>query len=634
MSDSPSPTEFGQFFAEMRRRQVVRFAFGYAAAAFVVLQLAEIVFPAFGLGEGALRLLVVATGLGFPPALVLAWMYDLTQEGIRRTDGATAGPLLPRIALGALLIATLSVAGGLGLYLERQGVFESPVTQLDDVLPTIQLAAYDPEAPIHSIAVLPLEDYSEAQNQAYFTSSMQEELIANLSNLVDMRVVSRTSARQFAGSTATMPEIGRILDADMVIEGSVSRTAARTRVTLQLIHAPSDTHIETLQWDRQDVEDVLAFQTEIARDVVRQVSRQQDEAPPVRTAGTMVQPEAQDAYLRGRYEFDRGTADGLRRASEYFASALSIDPDFAPAMAGVAGARFLIELEQDTLSTQNIVEARDVALEALQLDSSSMEVREVVSLIEQALPSLIGVGAIPPEPKAPPTLSRTFSMNGGRDTFIVDQPVRDSAWISVRTSLGERIASRMRHRESVGGSSASDQALREARRHALTGQFGDAIEKLEHLVSDDPAQSEAWELLSRLHVSTGELRSGVETLDDWRTAGAAGAPSRDDLSELIAFIRQEGSSGYWRWQLARLEARMARNEHVPLVEVATAHAGIGDGDKAVEYLIAAIRDGEPGLFTVRSNPVWDSLRTDPRLREISRQSRSLRPIYGRGPTGA
>ena len=109
MNDSQPNSGFGQFVAEMRRRHVVRFAFGYAAAAFVILQLAEIVFPAFGIGEGGLRLLVVATGLGFPPSLVLAWMYDLTSDGIQRTDGVVTSPLLPRLAMGALLIATIGV---------------------------------------------------------------------------------------------------------------------------------------------------------------------------------------------------------------------------------------------------------------------------------------------------------------------------------------------------------------------------------------------------------------------------------------------------------------------------------------------------------------------------------------------
>jgi TolB-like protein len=623
MNDPLPPSGFGQFLAEMRRRHVGRFAFGYAAAAFVVLQLAEIVFPAFGIGEGGLRLLVVATGLGFPPSLVLAWMYDLTTEGFQRTDGVMAGPLLPRLALGALLVATIGVMGALGMYLERQGVFESPAAQLDDVLPAVQLASYDPTEPIRSIAVLPLDDYSEAQDQAYFTSSMHEELIAKLSFLDEVRVVSRTSVMQFAGATMTMPEISRMLDVDVVIEGSVARTERRTRVTLQLIHAPSDTHIETLQWDREDVEDVLAFQTEIARDVVEQVSTQYDESMFVQTAGNVV-PEAQDAYMRGRYEYEQGTEESLRMATEYFEDALDIDPDFAPAMAGVAGARFLIELERDDLSPDNVVGAHEVAREALQLDSASAEVREVFSLIERSLPGLIGDTPMIPAPGSPEGTVHVFSVNAGQDTIIVEKPMLDSAWVAVQTGLGERIAARMRTRELAAGRDDNDRAFIEARQQALAGRFPAAILHLERVVRDAPEKSDAWDLLARIEVSSGELRSGVETLDEWRESGAPGAPSRDDLRDLIELIRTDGAEGYWAWRLDRLEQRMADGAHVPFMELATAYAGMGEDDQAIEHLITAIQEGEHGIFSLRSDPVWDELRSDPRIKELGRQSRSLR----------
>lgn len=634
MNDSLPPSGFGQFVAEMRRRHVVRFAFGYAAAAFVVLQLAEIVFPAFGIGEGGLRLLVVATGLGFPPSLVLAWMYDLTSEGIQRTDGAGAGagPLLPRLALGALLVATIGVMGALGMYLERQGVFESPAAQLDDMLPAVQLASYDPTEPIRSIAVLPLDDYSEAQDQAYFTSSMHEELIAKLSSLDDVRVVSRTSVMQFAGTTMTMPEISRMLDVDVVIEGSVTRSQTRTRVTLQLIHAPSDTHIETLQWDREDVGDILAFQTEIARDVVEQISSQYDESVFVQTANNVV-PAAQDAYMRGRYEYEQGTEEGLRMATEYFEDALAIDPDFAPAMAGMAGARFLIELERDDMSTDNVVGAHGVALEALQLDSASVEVREVYSLIDRSLPGLIGDTPMIPAPESPEGAVHVFSVNAGQDTIIIQKSMLDSAWVAAQTGLGERIAARMRDRELAARSNETDRAFTEARQQALAGRFREAIMHLERVVSQVPQKSEAWDLLARIQVSSGELRSGVQTLDEWRGSGAPGAPSRDDLRSLLELIREDGPQGYWAWRLDRLEERMADDAHVPFMELATAHAGMGADDEAIEYLISAIRQGEPGVYAVRSDPVWDELRSDPRIKEIVRQSHFMRLRPRRRPPG-
>ena len=130
MPDTNKTSGFGQFLAEMRRRHVVRFALGYAATAFVILQLAEIVFPAFGIGEGGLRVLVIITTLGFPPALVLAWVYDLTRDGIHRTDDRIGGPLFHRLALGTLLVITVVSTGVLGWYLAQQDIFDT--TQLSN----------------------------------------------------------------------------------------------------------------------------------------------------------------------------------------------------------------------------------------------------------------------------------------------------------------------------------------------------------------------------------------------------------------------------------------------------------------------------------------------------------------------
>ena len=316
-------SQWSHFVAEVRRRRVVRFAVAYGAVAFVVLQIAEIVFPAFGIDEGGLRWLVIVTSLAFPPALVLAWIYDLTREGIRRTEGEPAGPFLHRLALAALLVATTAATGGLGVYLARQDLAE-PITVAPGPTST-RLAEYDPDARIRSIAVLPLDDHSEDDGQAYFTASMHEELIAKLSMLDEIRVVSRTTVMRYDDTDLDMPSIGRELDVDVIIEGSVARTAERTRVTLQLIHAASDSHIETLQWDREEIDDVLAFQTEIAREVVREVAGDYD-AEVITTTASNIEPEVQDAYFRGRYEYERDTPEGYRRAFDLFEEAVSEDP--------------------------------------------------------------------------------------------------------------------------------------------------------------------------------------------------------------------------------------------------------------------------------------------------------------------
>ena len=315
------------------------------------------------------------------------------------------------------------------------------------------------------------------------------------------------------------------------------------------------------------------------------------------------------------------------------AGSYDIDPDFAPAMAGMAGARFLIELEEDDISADEVVLAHEVALRALRIDSASTEVREVLSLIEQSMPGLLGEAPMIPAPEQPEQTVHVFSMNAVQDTIVFEAPTFDSTWGSAQTGLGERIAERMRSRTMPRDASPTDRAYFEARQLVSAGQYREAIQRLERVVNEAPENSPAWELLARTYVSTGELRDGVQTLDEWRESGAPGAPSRDELEDLVDLLRDYGEEGYWEWHLDRLEVRLMDGDHVSHMELATAHAGMGDDDDAVEHLIAAITEGEPGVFAIRSDPVWDELRSDPRLRELGRQSRFMRFPSGRRPPG-
>ena len=367
-------------FAEMRRRRVVRFALGYCAAAFVLLQLGEIVLPAFGLGDTGLRILVVLVVLGFPPGVALAWIFELTREGIRRTRGGPGQGMLPRVVF---LVFTIGIAGGLAGWLSAMGAF-APGQPAE----VVALEVYDPSEPVTSIAVLPLDDFSPDGGQTYFASALQEELAAQLSQLEWLRVASRTSVVQYEGTTKSAPVIGRELGVDALVEGSVTRSGDQVRITLQIIHAASDSHIRTLQFDRE-VTDVLALQSEVAMELAAEVPGQQDEPAGLtqvaQVAGSS-NPDAQDAYLRGRYEYGHGTLEGYRRAVGYFEEAFQNDSSFASALAGLAGARFLADIEDGALDAEEVEKAGDEAIRALALDSTSAEAREVLQFFERNLP--------------------------------------------------------------------------------------------------------------------------------------------------------------------------------------------------------------------------------------------------------
>jgi TolB-like protein len=635
MGNPSGKSGIGRLLAEAQRRHVVRFVLGYAAAAFVVLQLAEIVFPAFGLDEDGLRVLVVMAGLGFLPALVLAWIYDVTTEGIKRTDEDRAvegGP--SRLAIVALAVVTVIVTGGLAAYLADQGVFSPTPTASRPTIGPVRTASYDPGMPIRSLAVLPLDDFSPSGDQAYFTSGMHEELIAKLSMLEGMRVVSRTTVMRYADATArpSTPEIGRELGVDALVEGSVSRSDALVRVTLQIIHAPSDSHIRTLQWERAEIDDVLAFQTEIARSVAEELAH--DPGATFGDAGVAsVDPSAQDAYLRGRAAYGGGTAGDYRTALAYFQDALAEDPDFAAAKAGVAGARFLVGLETPETFDEQLALAREEAYTALEMDSTSMEAREVLSLIERSMPALVGDVAVPEPPSVPRI--QVFTGSDAFDSISVDLGTWDTTWVGAITSLGERIEARVRDR-ALRGRALSPRArdMIEAGLLMTSGRYPDAIRVLNDLVEDDPSDLAPWDMLVRSQVAGGDVEAAVATVHRWHESGAEDAPDSSWVRRLEESVDRAGADGFWEWRLDRLTMHQGTGRDVPRVELAAAHAALGNGDEAFEYLAQALARGEPGLLSLRLDPVWDDLRSDPRFRRISGQAQSLRFAPARRPSGS
>ena len=601
----------------MRRRHLVRFSLGYAAAAFVVLQLAEIVFPAFGMGELALRVLVIVVGLGFLPSVVLAWVFDITARGIKRTEGGTTDGLIPRLAL---LVVTVGVVSGLAAFLAANGIFATAGD--GGVASTAQLAEYDPSIPIRSIAVLPLSDFSPDGSQEYFTAGMHEELIAKLSQLEELRVVSRTSVMRYAGTTKTAPEIGREVGVDALIEGSVNRSGDQVRITLQIIHAASDSHIQTLQFDRE-VGNALALQTEVAHAVAREIDSKHDEELFDRTAMN-TEPAAQEAYFKGKHEYDRGTLEGYRMAFDYFSDALENDPDFAPAMAGLAGARFLVDMEDGEMDPGELELARSEATEALAMDTQSIEAREVFSYIERSIPLMIPTSPEASSAATEASTVRVVTMPGMSDSITVDVASFDTEWVSAATGLGQHLEEQVRRRAARGGVVNGRQQAIAARQLMGSGRFMEARGVLEDVVTASPHIARAWEMLARSEVSEGDVAGAVDVVTRWQQTGATGAPGEQVVDQLRDAVQQDGVQGYWNWRIDRLETAQDEGRDVPHAELAAAHAGAGNHDAALEQLGVALEQAERGLLTLRWDPVWDDLRRDERFKELVREARSLR----------
>src|SRR6266478_2069377 len=247
MRDASKSLFMSGFFKELQRRKVYRVAAAYIIAAGFIIQVGSAVFPAWELPNWTLRLVVVLLLVGFPIALILAWAYDVTPQGIRATSTTSAPGAHRRRNLIMLIATGLVVSAVAGFFL----------------LPRASARKID-----KSIAVLPFQNLSDEKENAYFADGMQDDILTNLSKIGDLKVISRMSVMSYRGDgVRNAREIGKALGVATLLEGSVRRAGNRVRVSVQLINADTDEHIWAEDYDR-DLTDVFAIQTDLAQKIV------------------------------------------------------------------------------------------------------------------------------------------------------------------------------------------------------------------------------------------------------------------------------------------------------------------------------------------------------------------------------
>src|SRR5213592_4546135 len=306
------------FFEEVKRRKVYRVAVAYVIAAGGIIQLASAAFPAWELPSWSLRLVIVLLLIGFPIALILAWAFDVTSQGIKTTPAVvTAGSHRRRNVI--MLVATgIIISAAAGFFL----------------LPRAAARKID-----KSIAVLPFESLSDEKENAYFADGVQDDILTNLSKIGDLKVISRMSVMSYRGDAVrNAREIGKALGVATLLEGSVRRIGNRVRVNVQLIDASNDEHIWAEDYDR-DLTDVFAIQTDLAQKIA---SALQAKLSPNEKARLDRQPtKDSDAYLLYLQAHNYANRpDDLRddslKAEELFEQAIKLDPKFAAAFAGLS----------------------------------------------------------------------------------------------------------------------------------------------------------------------------------------------------------------------------------------------------------------------------------------------------------
>jgi TolB-like protein/Flp pilus assembly protein TadD len=454
---------------------------------------------------------------------------------------------------------------------------------------------------IRSLAVLPLESLSSEASQDYFADGMTDELISDLGQISALRVISRTSAMTYKRARKPLPEIARELSVDAVVEGTVQRSGDRVRITAQLIDAHSDKHLWSQSYDGE-VKDTLALQSQVARAIADQIRinlNAQEQAALKNVK--VVDPQAYESYLKGRYFWNKRTADGLRAALAYFNQAIDEDPKYAQAYSGLSDTYALLGDWQYAVMTpkEAMPKAKAAAMKAIELDSSLGEAHNSLAFCLDGF---------------------DWDLQGGEKEFLRALELNPGyatahhwyAWhLSLMGRYPEAIAE-MKKAQNLDPLSLIIQADL-AELLVIAHQYDQAIEESRKAIEMDPNFAMAHNQLGQAYL---QKRMNEPAVAQLQTAVQLSAGSPTCVANLARAYAASDNKSEAMNLLGELKKRSnASYSHGS--EIATVYAALGDKDQAMIWLAKAYDERfNPGVLL---RPGFDPMRSDPRFQEIVRR---------------
>jgi TolB-like protein/Tfp pilus assembly protein PilF len=456
----------------------------------------------------------------------------------------------------------------------------------------------------HMLAVLPFENLSADPEQEYFTDGLTEELITTLGRLDVARlgVIARTSVLGYKGASKPVRQISRELGVDYVLEGSVRRDDRRIRVAAQLIRASDETHLWAEAYDRT-LGDFLPLQTEIARAVARELQLRMPgpDRPAPANGGQPVAWEAHEAVLRGRYFLEQRTADGIRTAREYFERAIASEPNYAMAYVGLADAHILAVTYADAPENEAMASAREALLKARAIDDQNAAVHAWLGVVlaEHDWDWAGAERAYRRAMELEPNLAYAHKLYAEYLSYVG----------RFEEAIAEARLARRLDPLSVVTNTVVGLVMYRAR------EYDEALQALHRAMELDPdhpmpflPRGLALSMLGRHDEAAAALEKGV----------TASKRSSEMLGQLAGAYGRAGLATRARAVLSELQRR-ARTQHVSPFAFALGHAGVGDVDRAVDALEASYRDREWYLCVLKTEPIFDPLRGDPRFQALLRR---------------
>lgn len=549
-------TRTERFIREMRRRHVFQIAAGYAAFAFVIIQLADLTYPSLGLPEWAYPATVYGVLIASPLVLILAWIYDITREGIRRTD------------------------------------------PLPDAFDAHARATFPAVFTPRSVAILPFANLSADPENEYFSDGITEDIIARAARIRNLKVISRTSVMQYRGTQKSVREIGRELGVAAILEGSIRRTGDRVRIVAQLVDARTDAHKWAETYDRV-LEDIFAIQSDVANHIAAAL---QAELSPQEQERVTNQPtenlDAYDLYLRARHEWNRRTPDALVRSADLLKRALELDPKFALAWAGLADTYVTLGIYGTQPPHEVMPLARDAAEQALRVDATLVE----------ALTALAAYHAIYQWDFGSATRAFDAAMEMSPQYATAPQWLAMNVLVPLaRFEEAENMMARVVELDPLSPVMNASLAVLEYYKR----DFELAAEICTDILATHPDFIFAQYFRGLAYEQLGHTDLAIDGL----TRSARVAPSSENRSALAHALIGAGQTEPAKQILRQLEED-ARTHYVSPVQLAQPYAALGEFDRALSLLEEARQQRSADLIWIGVRPTFDPVRNDPRFQRL------------------
>ena len=578
------------FLAELKRRNVYKVAIAYLVAGWALSQGIAQVFPVFDISNWAIRIIVLLIVVGFPVAVVFAWFFEITPEGVKRTEVADAMPKSTgrkRHAWIYVVVAGAAISVAL-FFLGRYTASNRAA------------AAAPNELPAKSIAVLPFENLSEDKANAFFAEGIQDEILTRLAKVADLKVISRTSTQHFKSAPENLPEIAKRLGVMHILEGSVQKASDQVRVNVQLINALTDAHLWADTYDRK-LTDIFAVETEIAKAVADVLeAKLTGSEQHVIAARPTANSAAHQLYLKGRFFWNKRTGDDLKKSIDYFQQAIAADPNYALAYAGVADAYVFLPGYTAGSPQDCYPKAKAAAKKALELDDTLAEAHTTLAIalllydfdFAQAIREFQHAIELNPNYA---TAHQQYGNIGLIDLGRFDDAIAEGNRAAELDPLSLVINA------DVGAN------------YYYARRYDEAIAQLRKTLEMDPGYYYAYITLGEALEMKG---AGDTAIAEYQKARAL----NDDPSVLGLLAHAYGLSGN-KGETEKILDQMkalSKARYVSAYSFSLAYLGLGNKEEALRWLEQSYQDRSGGdIEGIRVDPFLDSLRGDPRFEALA-----------------